>query len=166
MVSKAAGMPVDELLTSGKDQFAHDVLSAAQSKLDRAGIGVTIGTIELTDVGMPAEVRATYDEVNSATVRAATMLEEAKKYRETLIPQAEATANKLKSDASSEYSASVAAANSSLSEFYGVLDEYTQSPELVKIRIYNTKLSGAIGKIGTVRVVQDGETRIFISGSR
>ena len=163
MVNKAAGMPVDELLTSGKDQFAHDVLSAAQSKLDRAGIGVTIGTIELTDVGMPAEVRATYDEV---TVRAATMLEEAKKYRETLIPQAEATANKLKSDASSEYSASVAAANSSLSEFYGVLDEYTQSPELVKIRIYNTKLSGAIGKIGTVRVVQDGETRIFISGSR
>ena len=166
MVNKAAGMPVDELLTSGKDQFAHDVLSAAQSKLDRAGIGVTIGTIELTDVGMPAEVRATYHEVNSATVRAATMLEEAKKYRETLIPQAEATANKLKSDASSEYSASVAAANSSLSEFYGVLDEYTQSPELVKIRIYNTKLSGAIGKIGTVRVVQDGETRIFISGSR
>ena len=47
-----------------------------------------------------------------------------------------------------------------------MLDEYTQSPELVKIRIYNTKLSGAIGKIGTVRVVQDGETRIFISGSR
>ena len=96
MVNKAAGMAVDELLTSGKDEFAHAVQKAAQSKLDRAGVGVTIGTIELTDVGMPAEVRSTYDEVNSATVRAATMLEEAKKYRETLIPQAEATANKLK----------------------------------------------------------------------
>lgn len=165
MVNKAAGMAVDELLTSGKDDFAHAVQKAAQSKLDRAGVGVTIGTIELTDVGMPAEVRSTYDEVNSATVRAATMLEEAKKYRETLIPQAEATANKLKNDANSEYSASVAAANTSLSEFYGVLDEYRQSPELVKIRIYNAKLTEAIGKIGTVRVVQDGETRIFIPGN-
>ena len=165
MVNKAAGMAVDELLTSGKDEFAHAVQKAAQSKLDRAGVGVTIGTIELTDVGMPAEVRSTYDEVNSATVRAATMLEEAKKYRETLIPQAEATANKLKNDANSEYSASVAAANTSLSEFYGVLDEYRQSPELVKIRIYNAKLTEAIGKIGTVRVVQDGETRIFIPGN-
>ena len=165
MVNKAAGMAVDDLLTSGKDDFARAVLSQAQSKLDRANIGVTIGTVELTDVGMPSEVRATYDAVNSATVRAATLLEQAKQYRETQIPQAEAQAAKLKADANSEYSASVASANASLSEFWGVLDEYKQSPELVKIRIYNTKLTETIGKIGTVRVVQDGETRIFIPGN-
>ena len=165
MVSRAAGTAVDYLLTSGKDDFARDVLSMAQSKLDAAGAGVTIGTIELTDIGMPAEVRSTYDEVNSATVRAATQLEQALQYRETLIPQAEAEANQLISSANSEYSASVAYANAELSEFWGVLDEYTQNPELVSIRIYNTKLSEAVGRIGKIRVVQDGETRIFISGS-
>ena len=165
MVSRAAGTAVDYLLTSGKDDFARDVLSMAQSKLDAAGAGVTIGTIELTDIGMPAEVRSTYDEVNSATVRAATLLEQALQYRETLIPQAEAEANQLISSANSEYSASVAYANAELSEFWGVLDEYTQNPELVSIRIYNTKLSEAVGRIGKIRVVQDGETRIFISGS-
>ncbi len=165
MVSRAAGTAVDYLLTSGKDDFARDVLSMAQSKLDASGAGVTIGTIELTDIGMPAEVRSTYDEVNSATVRAATLLEQALQYRETLIPQAEAEANQLISSANSEYSASVAYANAELSEFWGVLDEYTQNPELVSIRIYNTKLSEAVGRIGKIRVVQDGETRIFISGS-
>ena len=165
MVSRAAGTAVDYLLTSGKDDFARDVLSMAQSKLDAAGAGVTIGTIELTDIGMPAKVRSTYDEVNSATVRAATLLEQALQYRETLIPQAEAEANQLISSANSEYSASVAYANAELSEFWGVLDEYTQNPELVSIRIYNTKLSEAVGLIGKIRVVQDGETRIFISGS-
>ena len=77
----------------------------AQSKLAASGAGVTIGTIELTDIGMPAEVRSTYDEVNSATVRAATLLEQALQYRETLIPQAEAEANQLISSANSEYSA-------------------------------------------------------------
>ena len=165
MVSRAASTAVNYLLTSGKDDFARDVLSMAQSKLDAAGAGVTIGTIELTDIGMPAEVRSTYDEVNSATVRAATLLEQALQYRETLIPQAEAEANQLISSANSEYSASVAYANAELSEFWGVLDEYTQNPELVSIRIYNTKLSEAVGRIGKIRVVQDGETRIFISGS-
>lgn len=165
MVSRAAGTAVDYLLTSGKDDFARDVLSMAQSKLDASEAGVTIGTIELTDIGMPAEVRSTYDEVNSATVRAATLLEQALQYRETLIPQAEAEANQLISSANSEYSASVAYANAELSEFWGVLDEYTQNPELVSIRIYNTKLSEAVGRIGKIRVVQDGETRIFISGS-
>lgn len=165
MVSRAAGTAVDYLLTSGKDDFARDVLSMAQSKLDAAGAGVTIGTIELTDIGMPAEVRSTYDEVNSATVRAATLLEQALQYRETLIPQAEAEANQLISSANSEYSASVAYANAELSEFWGVLEEYAQNTELVSIRIYNTKLSEAVGRIGKIRVVQDGETRIFISGS-
>lgn len=164
MVSTAAGVSVDDLLTSGKDDFARSVLVSAQAKLTAAGAGITLGTIELTDVGMPTEVRDTYDEVNSATVRASTMLEEAKKYRETLLPQAEATAAKLKNDASSAYSSAVAKANNELSEFRGVLDEYTQNPELVKIRLYNSKLSEAVRRIGKVRVVGDGETKIFISG--
>ncbi len=164
MVSTAAGVSVDDLLTSGKDDFARSVLVSAQAKLSAAGAGITLGTIELTDVGMPTEVRDTYDEVNSATVRASTMLEEAKKYRETLLPQAEATAAKLKNDASSAYSSAVAKANNELSEFRGVLDEYTQNPELVKIRLYNSKLSEAVRRIGKVRVVGDGETKIFISG--
>lgn len=164
MVSTAAGVSVDDLLTSGKDDFAKSVLVSAQAKLSAAGAGITLGTIELTDVGMPTEVRDTYDEVNSATVRASTMLEEAKKYRETLLPQAEATAAKLKNDASSAYSSAVAKANNELSEFRGVLDEYTQNPELVKIRLYNSKLSEAVRRIGKVRVVGDGETKIFISG--
>lgn len=164
MVSTAAGVSVDDLLTSGKDDFARSVLVSAQAKLSAAGAGITLGTIELTDVGMPTEVRDTYDEVNSATVRASTMLEEAKKYRETLLPQAEATAAKLKNDASSAYSSAVAKANNELSEFRGVLDEYTQNPELVKIRLYNSKLGEAVRRIGKVRVVGDGETKIFISG--
>lgn len=164
MVSTAAGMSVDDLLTSGKDDFSRSVLTSAQAKLSAAGAGITLGTIELTDVGMPAEVRDTYNEVNSATVRASTMLEEAKKYRETLIPSAEATAAKLKNDAASAYSSAIATANNELSEFRGVLDEYKQNPELVKIRLYNSKLSEAVSKIGKVRVVGGGESKIFIFG--
>ena len=57
-------------------------------------------------------------------------------------------------------------ANAELSEFRGVLDEYALNPEVVKTRIYADKISRAISSIGTIRVVQDGETNIIIGGDK
>ncbi len=162
MLECAAYISVDELLTSGKDTYGQEVIKLAQRKLNSAETGITIGTIELTSVSMPNEVREIYDLVNSATVQAATHLEQAYQYRENLIPKAEAEANSRISEANAEYSSAIATANSDLAEFWGSIDEYSVNPELVRVRIYNTKVSEAISKIGKVRVVQDGETKIII----
>ena len=108
MVESAAHISVDSLLTTGKEDFAREVKQTSQNTLDTAKTGITISTVELTNVSMPAEVKETYDLVNSATVQAATMLEQAKQYRENLIPQAEATANSLISEANARYSTTLA----------------------------------------------------------
>lgn len=165
MIDEAVCLGVDDLLTGGKDAYAAAVLSRAQAKLSESGAGVTIGTIELTNVAMPSEVRETYEAVNSASVQAATQLEQAKLYRENLIPKAESEANGLISQANAAYSNSVAAANSALAEFWGVLEEYKTNPDVVMTRIYSAKVAETISKIGLVRVVQDGETKIVISGN-
>jgi len=163
MVNEAANISVDELLTSGKDAFAQAVMERAQAKLSAVEAGVTIGTIELTTVSMPEEVRDTYEMVNSATVSASTQLETAKQYRENLLPQAQAQADTLIAQANSLYSNSVAAANSDLAEFWGVLEEYSLNPDVVRTRIHSAKVSEAIAKIGKIRVVQDGDTKIVIN---
>ena len=163
MVNEAANISVDELLTSGKDAFAQAVLNRAQAKLSAIDAGVTIGTIELTTVSMPEEVRDTYEMVNSATVSASTQLETAKQYRENLLPKARAQADTLIAEANSLYSNSVAAANSDLAEFWGVLEEYSLNPDVVRTRIHSAKVSEAIAKIGKIRVVQDGDTKIVIN---
>lgn len=162
MVSEAAGISVDELLTSGKDDFARVVMERAQKKLSAIGAGITIGTVELTTVTMPEEVRDTYEMVSSATVSASTQLEQAKQYRENLLPQAQSQADTLIASANSLYSTSVAVANSDLAEFWGVLEEYAANPDVVRTRIYSAKVSQAIGKIGKIYTVQDGETKIVI----
>ncbi len=164
MIDEAACIAVDELLTSGKDAYATSVMERAQSKLSAAGTGVTLGSVELTNVSMPAAVKDTYDMVNSATVQAATQLEQAKQYRENLIPQAQAEANALIAQANSDYATAVAAANTELAEFWGVVDEYAINPEVVRTRLYSVKASEALAKIGKIRVVQDGETKIVIGG--
>lgn len=163
MIDEAAAISVDALLTSGKDAYGTSVLNGAQAKLDAVGAGVTITTIELTNVRMPAEVKDIYDLVNAANVESSTMLEQAKIYRENLIPSAEAQRNTLISNANSKYSSAVAEANQDLAEFWGLLDEYNANPDVVTTRIYSMKMAEAIAKIGTVRVVQDEDTKIFIN---
>lgn len=162
MVNEAAGLSVDELLTSGKDDFARAVMERAQAKLSAIEAGITIGTVELTNVSMPEEVRDTYEMVNSAAVSASTQIEQAKQYRENLLPQARAQADTLVAEANSLYSNSVAAANADLAEFWGVLDEYRSNADLVRTRIYSAKVSEILAKIEKIHIVQDGDTKIFI----
>ncbi len=163
MLDKAAAMSVDDLLTSKKLEFGTSVLNSAQAKLDDVGAGVTLTTIELTNVRMPAEVKEIYDLVNSANIEYSTKIEQAKIYRENLIPSAEAQSNTLIANANSKYSSSVAAANQDLAEFWGLLEEYRANPDVVTTRIYSAKMSEAIAKIGTIRVVEDEDTKIFIN---
>lgn len=163
MIDGAAKISADELLTTGKDAYAAGILRDAQEKLNAAGVGVSLGTVELTTVSMPEEVRQVYELVNSASVRAATLLEQARQYRENLIPTAEAKANTLISEANSAYSSATAAASSDLTEFWGVLDEYNSSPEVVSIRIYNEKLAKILSSVGKIRLVDDSDAKIIIN---
>ena len=163
MVNVAAGMGVDSILTDGKDNFAVSVLEFTNKKLDEAGVGVKLNTVELTKVGMPEEVRSIYEQVNSATVQATTLIEQANQYRENVIPEAQAYADTSIADANKEYASKTAAANDELSEFWGVLEEYNSNPENVRARIHSQKVSQIMLKIGKVRVVQDGENKIFIN---
>lgn len=162
MLTRAANVDVDVLLTSGKDAFAADSLRYANEKIAAANVGVTINTLELTQVSMPSEVRETYDKVNSATVEAATILENANLYKEKLIPQANANASAYITGANNTYSSAIASANAALAEFWGVVDEYTANPQVVKLRLFNAKVANIVSKIGTVRIVQDGESTILL----
>ena len=163
MLEAAANTNVDDILTSGKEEYGISVSTEAQEKLDAAGVGVSLQSIELTNVTMPEEVREVYEKVNAATVEASTLMEEAHQYQNTMLPYAEYVANSVLSSANSQYSSSVSAARSELAEFWGVLDEYAKTPDVVKNRLYNEKMAQALIKIGQVRLVDDGDSKIFIS---
>lgn len=162
MLSEAAKMDVDQLLTNGKDNYGQAVLMRADEKLARLGAGVSLTAVELTNVAMPEEVRDVYEAVNSATVQATTIVERAKQYSQNIIPAAEAEATSLIAAASSDHAIQVAAANTDLAEFYGVKAEYEESPEVVKARIYSARAIAFMEKLKKVYVVQDGESKIFI----
>jgi regulator of protease activity HflC (stomatin/prohibitin superfamily) len=158
-------MGVDDILTSGKEEYAAAVIAEAQRKLDAAEIGISLQMLELTDVKMPEEVRETYEQVNAATVDASTKLQEAQQYQNTMVPYAESIANAVLAAAQTDRSTKIAAATSDLAEFNGLLEEINTNqtpPGVIRARVYNEKMTEALTKIGKVRLVDDGDSKIFI----
>lgn len=162
MMTEAAGTDVDELLTTGKDNYIHEVVQRASEKINQSGIGVTLTTIELTNVSVAMEVREKYNNVNAATVDAATLREAAENYNSTVIPNAQEEATQLVTKATADKATAVAGATAALAEFWGLVEEYETSPQALRTRVYSEKITQMLEKIGSVKVVQEGDTNIFI----
>lgn len=162
MIETSAYTDVDTILTSGKKEFQEIIFANAQEKLDLLETGIAIQTLELTNITMPREVKYIYDQVNAATIEASTLMEEAQLYWNTVVPSAESYAQNLLASANGSYSSAVATAKGDLTEFWGVLEEYERTPELVRIRIYSEKMSKALDAIGSIRVVQQDDSVIII----
>ena len=160
MLTEAASTDVDDLLTAGKDAFATRSLERAEKGLTNVGVDLT--SLELTKVSMPSEVKTIYDQVNSATVSAATTIENAENYRQTLIPYAESLASTAVSTASAEKVLATADAQTALTEFWGLLEEYKTNPDVVRTRVYSQKVTALFDKIQRIRVVEDGQTSIVV----
>lgn len=165
MVKSAAHRAVDGILTSEKEAYATEVRTMAQQTLDEIGTGITLSNLELTKVSMPEEVRETYENVNAATVQAATLAEKALQYRDSLMPYAESMRTSLISNAYSKQSTAIAEAEQYLAEFRGVLEEYEANPgslEAIKTRIYTQKMMEMLARIKKVYLVPDDESHIII----
>ena len=165
MVKSAAHRAVDGILTSEKEAYATEVRAMAQQTLDEIGTGITLSNLELTKVSMPEEVRETYENVNAATVQAATLAEKALQYRDSLMPYAESMRTSLISNAYNRQSTAIAEAEQYLAEFRGVLAEYEANPgslEAIKTRIYTQKMMEMLARIKKVYLVPDDESHIII----
>ncbi len=162
MVEASACTDVDLILTSGKKEFEQTIFTNSQKQLDRMETGVSLQTLELTSVTMPKQVKNIYDQVHAASIEASTMMEEAQLYWSTMVPEAQAYAANLLAAANTTHSVSIASAQSDLSEFWGLLEEYIQNPEVVRARVYSEKMTEALNNLGTIRVVQQDDSVIII----
>ena len=162
MLCQAAQTDVDQLLTSGKDAFATSSLKLAAQSLELAHVGITLSNLELTQVSMPQEVHTIYSQVNSATVHAETLIENAKNYRSSTIPYAKSSASSTIALAKANKATAIGNANAALVEFWGLLEEYRQNPQVVRTRLYSQKVTQMLQTIKRIHVVQEGDTRIYI----
>lgn len=164
MTSCAVSAGVDSLLTDEKDTYAQEVIRQSQKLLDKLEVGITITGLEFKSITPPDALKYHFDQVNAAYVEKETKIQEANQYREKVIPDAKASADKLVNDAQINQSQQLTTANDRVAEFYGLYEEYQRNQDVVWERVYREKVTGILNQIGVKIVLPDGEgtPRIFL----
>ncbi|OPX44296.1 modulator of FtsH protease HflK [Ruminiclostridium hungatei] len=157
LTRKISSMSVDRILTDQKKELAGEVLEDTQKQADRIGMGVQLVALEITGLHPPGEVKDAFDLVTSTNVKNETLIQEAKRYREKVIPEAVAERDSMIQGAKSYKLERVAQANSDVSQFYGVLDEYRRNPLIVHERLYREKVEKIMEKVADTVLVPKGE---------
>lgn len=157
MTTCAVSTGVDSLLTDEKDAYAKEVIAQAQQELDKLEIGITITGLEFRSITPPSGLSYHFNQVNAAYVEKETKIQEANQYREKVIPDAKASADKLVNDAEINRSAQLTTANDRVAEFYGLYEEYQRNQDVVWERVFREKVTNIINKMGGKIVLPDGE---------
>jgi membrane protease subunit HflK len=86
------------------------------------------------------------------------MVNDATRQANEAIPKAEGTAKRTVAEAEGYATARVNRAHGEVAAFTAVLAEYKRAPEVTRTRLYLEALDKVLPKIGSVVVVQDGQT--------
>ena len=164
MASCASSDSVDGLLTDQKEEYAQEVIRQSQVRLDQLDLGVTVIGLEFQSITPPNALKYHFDQVNAAYVEKETKIQEAKQYREKVVPDAKATADTMVTDAQIPQTQKLTTANDRVAEFYGLLEEYQRNQDVVQERVFREKVTAILNKMGGKLVLPegDGTPQIFL----
>lgn len=128
--------PIDDVLTTGKDEVQIEVREKVQELADLYEMGISITALQLQDVQPPEQVKKAFTDVASAREERAQTINEAKAYQSRQLPLAEGQAEALKLEAEAYKEARIAQANGAVSRFKAIATQYADAPELTRTQLY------------------------------
>ncbi len=147
-----------DVLTVGRVTIGNTVRDELQAAMDTYQDGIHIITVQLQDVVPPKRVQPAFNEVNEARQERERMINVATRQANEAIPRAEGAAKRTVAGAEGYASERVNRAQGDSARFTDVLAEYRNAPAVTRSRMYLETLDDALPKIGSVVVVQRGQT--------
>ena len=142
------------VLTGGRESVAQETRRLIQSTLDEYKTGIEVVSVNLRDVNPPEQARGAFLDVQSARVDLETARNQAEAYRNDIIPRARGQAQQIMLDAEAYKQEVIARAQGEASRFSAVYNEYKQSKDVTKKRMY----------LETMENIMAGMNKIIISG--
>lgn len=131
-----AQMPVDELLTSGKARLQEQTRLESQAALEFLDTGLRVVTVNIGSVEPPSSVIDAFNDVSTAKLEKARMLNQADGYRRDLIPRARAMADRTIQIAESYRAETVERARGEAAQFSKLLIEARKARSITETRLY------------------------------
>jgi membrane protease subunit HflK len=130
------GMPVDEVLTTGRLAIQEQVKTRTQARLDEYQSGIRITSSNIMSIALDKSVAEAFQEVTDAMADREKSRNEARMYANSLIPKTRGEAHALVREAQSFKQQRVAEAIGNTSRFLALLEEYRKAPEITRARLY------------------------------
>jgi len=148
---------VDAVLTTGKNEIQSNIKEMILTKLQDLDIGVQLVNITIQDAEPPtAEVVTAFKAVETAKQGKETALNNANKYRNEQIPQAQAKADKIRQDAEAEKEGRINEAVGQVARFNAMYEEYLKYPTITKQRMFYETMEEVLPDLKVIIEGTDG----------
>lgn len=124
-----------------KEDIDKEIRPILQKKMDDYLSGIEITSVRTQNVEFMPNVENAYQQKENANQYKNGKQEEADKYLNTVIPQAEAEAAKLREEASGYKAERLANARAAVAEFNALYEEYKNNPNVLKEKYYIEAMS-------------------------
>ena len=150
---------VDSVLTTGKNEIQANITQMILEKLEDYDIGIQLINITIQDAEPPtAEVSNAFKEVEKAKQGKETALNNANKYRNEQIPNAEAKSDEILQNAEAAKQERINEANGQVARFNAMYEEYVKYPEVTKKRMFYEAMENVLPEIKVIIESADGTT--------
>ncbi|NLC18085.1 MAG: FtsH protease activity modulator HflK [Clostridiales bacterium] len=128
---------VDSVITTGKNEIQSEIKQSILDKLNRQDIGIQLVNISIQDAEPPTEeVMKAFKSVETAKQGKETAINNATKYQNEQLPQAEAKVDKILQEAESTKTKRINEANAEVAKFNKMYEEYIKNPAITKQRMF------------------------------
>lgn len=129
--------PVDDVLTTGKNEIQAAIKELILQRLEEQDIGIQLVNITIQDSEPPtAEVMEAFKAVETAKQGKETALNNANKYRNEQLPSAQAKADGIRKDAEAKKTERINEATAQVARFNAMYQEYVKNPAVTKQRMF------------------------------
>lgn len=132
-----ASYNVDDVLTTGKSEIQSKIKEMILQKMEEQDIGIQLVNITIQDSEPPTQdVMRAFKAVETAKQGKETALNNANKYRNEKLPEAEAKADQIIQDAEAEKQVRINEAEAEVARFNAMYEEYSKNPTITRKRMF------------------------------
>jgi modulator of FtsH protease HflK len=146
---------VDEVITIGRQDIEVAALTRMQELAARYKLGIRVDQVQLKNVNPPAEVQASFNEVNKAQQDRENAINIANGDYNQAVPRARGEADQAIRAAEGYRFKRVNEAEGDVASFNAMLGEYVKAPEITRTRLYLETMGDVLPASGEKIIIDD-----------
>jgi len=152
---------IDEVITIGRQDIEVAALSRMQELAKVYKLGVRVDQVQLKNVNPPAEVQASFNEVNKAQQDRENAINVANGNYNEAVPRAKGEADQTIRGAEGYRFKRVNEAEGDVASFNAMLAEYVKAPEITRTRLYLETMGEVLPETGPKIIIDDSMKQLL-----